>query len=281
MRDLKPQTKKPRVKDNRRKQQKQRFEWRKFLHRGFRVVLFCSSVVMIVVAAVLAGRMLLDWGYFQIETVKVENNRRVSAEEITALSNIKAGSGIFDLDLKRIGRKIEENPWIARASVRRLFPRDVVIYVEERTPVAILNLDYLYYVDSVGEIFKLLEGDDRLDLPVISGLQPEDLQQHPDQAKQQLLEAVGLLQDLAYRQDLKLEEISEVHIDQQGGFSLVTCRGGVPIKLGYRNFASKLDRLEKVFKGLQSRLLALSYIDLNVDERVIVRVQNGLNVEKG
>jgi len=280
MRDLKPQAKKTRVKDNRRKQQKQRIDWRKFLHRGFRVVLFCSSVVMIVVAAVLAGRMLLDWGYFQIESVKVENNRRVSAEEITALSNIKAGSGIFDLDLKRIGRKIEENPWIARASVRRLFPRDVVIDVEERTPMAILSLDYLYYVDTAGEIFKLLEGDDRLDLPVISGLQPEDLQQQPDQAKQQLLEAVGLLQNLAYRQDLKLEQISEVHIDRQGGFSLVTCRGGVPIKLGSMNFASKLDRLEKVFKGLQSRLLALAYIDLNVDDRVIVRVQNGLNVEK-
>jgi cell division protein FtsQ len=281
MRDLKSQAKKTRVKDNRRKQQKQRFDWRKFLHRGFRVVQFGSSVALMVVAAVLAGRMLLDWGYFQVETVKVENNQRISAEDIVALSDIKVGSGIFDLDLKRIGRKIEENPWIAKASVRRLFPRDVVIHVEERNPVAILNLDYLYYVDAAGDIFKLLEASDRLDLPVISGLQPEDLQQNPEQAKQTLLEAVGLLQNLAYRQNLNLEQVSEVHVDQQGGYSLVTYRGGVPIKLGYKNFTSKLDRLEKVFKGLQSRLLALAYIDLNVDDRVIVRVVNGLNVEKG
>jgi len=281
MRDLKSQEKKPRVKNNRRKQQKQRFDWRKFLHRGLRVVQFGSSVALVVVAALLAGRMLLDWGYFRVETVKVENNQRISAEELVALSNIKVGCGIFDLDLKRIGRKIEENPWIAKASVRRLFPRDVVIHVEERNPVAILNLDYLYYVDGAGEIFKLLEASDPLDLPVISGLQPEDLQQNPEQAKQTLLEAVGLIKNLAYRQTLNLEQVSELHVDQQGGYSLLTYRGGVPIKLGYKNFTGKLDRLEKVFKGLQPRLLALACIDLNVDDRVIVRVVNGLNVEKG
>ena len=156
-----------------------------------------------------------------------------------------------------------------------------MILVEERKPVAILSLDYLYYIDDSGKIFKLLEGNDRLDLPVITGLKPEDLQQDPEPAKQKLRETVGLLQALQFRQNLKLEDISEVHVDQQRGYSLITCRGGVPIKLGFQNFSSKLDRLEKVFKGLKSRLLALAYIDLNVDDRVIVRVQNGLNVEKG
>jgi cell division protein FtsQ len=281
MRDLKPQAKQSRQKPNRRKQQKQRLDWRKLLHRGFRVVLFGSSLVMIVVAAVLIGRVLLDWGYFQVETVRVENNQRVSNEEIIALSNIEPGSGIFDLDLKRIGRKIEENPWIATASVHRLFPREVVIRVEERSPMAILNLEYLYYVDAKGDIFKLLDAGDQLDLTVISGLTPDDLQQNPDQSKRRLLEAIGIAKNLEFRDNLNLAQISEVHIDQQGGFSLITYRGGVPIKLGQRNFSSKLDRLEKVFKGLQSRLPALAYIDLNVDDRVIVRVQNGLSVGKG
>jgi cell division protein FtsQ len=281
MLDLKPHAKQNRQKPNRRKPQKQRFDWRKLLQRGFRVVLFGSSLVMIVGAAVLVGRVLLDWGYFQVESVRVEYNQRVSNEEIVALSNIEPGSGIFDLDLKRIGRKIEENPWIAKASVRRLFPREVVIRVEERSPKAILNLDYLYYVDASGEIFKLLEAADQLDMTVISGLTPEDLQQNPEQSKQRLQEAIGIVKNLEFRHSLNLAQVSEVHVDAQGGYSLVTYRGGVPIKLGQRNFAGKLDRLEKVYKGLQSRLPALAYIDLNVDDRVIVRVQNGLKVGKG
>jgi cell division protein FtsQ len=281
MRDLKPQAKQTRQKPNRRKPQKQRLDWRRILQRGFRVVLFGSSLVMIVGAAILIGRVLLDWGYFQVETIQVENNLRVSNDEIIELSNIQPGSGIFDLDLKRIGRKIEENPWIAKASVRRLFPREVVIRVEERSPQAILNLDYLYYVDASGEIFKLLDAADQLDLTVISGLTPEDLQQNPEQAKQRLRDAIGIVKNLEFRHCLNLAQISEVHVDQQGGYSLVTYLGGVPIKLGYRNFAGKLDRLEKVFKGLQSRLPALAYIDLNVDDRVIVRVQKGLSVGKG
>lgn len=280
MLDLKPQAKKPRGKTNRRKKTRQRFDWRRLLRRGFRVLLFTGSAGILVVAALLAGRMLLDWGYFQVATVQVTSHQRVSAEEIVALSNIQLGSGIFDLDLQRIGRKIEENPWIARASVRRQFPRDVLIDVEERQPVAILSLDYLYYVDGSGAIFKSLEASDRLDLPVISGLKPEDLQRNPELAEQHLRDAVGLLKQLTFRQNLKLEDVSEIHIDQQG-FSLVTCRGGIPIRLGQRDFAGKLDRLEKVFAELQSRLLSLAYIDLNVDDRVIVRLQNRLNVEKG
>lgn len=281
MYDLKPQAKKSRNKANRRKQQKRELDWRKLLHKSFRVVLLTSSMALMVFAALLVGRVLLDWGYFQVQIVSVENNRRVSSEDILALSNIVTGSGIFDLDLERIGHKIEEDPWIARADVRRLFPSEVVIRVEEREPIAILNLDYLYYVDASGEIFKLLEGADSLNLPVITGLAPEDLQQRPDQARQRLREAISLLQNLQFRQQLNLDQISEVYIDQQGGYNLITYQGGVPIKLGYRNFVAKLDRLEKVYRGLRSRLQALAYIDLNVDDRVIVRVQNGLGSEKG
>lgn len=280
MLDLKPQVNKPRGKTNRRKKTPRRFDWRRLLRRSFRVLLFTGSTSILVVAALLAGRMLLDWGYFQVATVQVTSHQRVSAEEIVALSNIQIGSGIFDLDLQRIGRKIEENPWIARASVRRQFPRDVLIDVEERHPVAILSLDYLYYVDGSGTIFKALEGSDQLDLPVISGLKPEDLQRNPQAAEQHLRAAVDLLKQLAYRQNLKLTDVSEIHINPQG-LSLVTCRGGIPIRLGQRDFSGKLDRLERVYQELQPRLQSLAYIDLNVDDRVIVRLQNGLNVGKG
>jgi len=281
MRDLKAQAKKTKNRENRRKQQKAPRDWRKLLHLGFRGALLTGSAGLVVGGAVLCGRMLLDWGYFQVEKVRVENNRRVSQDDVLALSNIELGSGIFDLDLKRIGRKIEENPWIAAAEVSRLFPREVVIRIEERAPKAILSLDYLYYVDAGGEIFKLLDAGDSLDLPVITGLSAEQLQSAGGQVRQRLLDAVALLDDLAARRVLKLDNVSEVHIDESGEFELVTACGGIPIRLGYGSFAAKLDRLERVFEGLQPQLMALKYIDLNVADRVIVRVDRDLNVGKG
>jgi cell division protein FtsQ len=46
----------------------------------------------------------------------------------------------------------------------------------------------------------------------------------------------------------------------------------VPVLLGKQGFAVKLNRLEKIYQDLEPRLLALKYIDLNVTDRVIVKV---------
>jgi len=281
MRDLKAPASKGKIRENRRKQQKQPRDWRKLLHRGFRVLLFAGSCVVLIGGGALAGRMLLDWGYFRIETVRVEENRRVSRDEILALSNIELGTGIFDIDLERIGRKIEENPWIATAQVERRFPRGVVIRVNERVPRAIVSLGYLYYVDGGGEIFKLLEAEDRLDLPVITGIDPEQQQKQGIEVREELREALALVDELHGRHQFNLEDVSEVHIDSRRGIDLITFNGGIPVRLGYGDYARKLDRLEKIFAGLELQLQALKYIDLNVTDRVIVRVDGGLKSVKG
>jgi cell division protein FtsQ len=42
--------------------------------------------------------------------------------------------------------------------------------------------------------------------------------------------------------------------------------------MGYSKFSSKLNRLESIYKELEQRLLVLKYIDLNVEDRVIVKI---------
>jgi cell division protein FtsQ len=46
----------------------------------------------------------------------------------------------------------------------------------------------------------------------------------------------------------------------------------VPILFGQDEFDAKLDRLERIYTELEPRLTALHYIDLNVADRVIVKV---------
>ncbi len=281
MRDLKDGKKRSRPRANRRVKKKEPRNWGLLLRRLTRSVLLLSIAGLVVVAAILAGRLLLERGYFRIEKVRVVANQRVATDEIVALSDIRPGDGIFELDLERIGRKIEENPWIARARVRRIFPGEVVIEVKEREPGAILSLGYLYYVDRDGEIFKLLSPEDRLDYPVITGITREDLTRQPARVRRRLRQAMLLLRQLEGRRTLTLEDISEVHIDRDGGFELTTYVGGVPIRLGYGDFTAKLDRLEKVYKELRPQLMALKYIDLNVSDRVIVSVATPQTVGKG
>jgi len=47
---------------------------------------------------------------------------------------------------------------------------------------------------------------------------------------------------------------------------------GVPVVFGRDDFGHKLDQLERIYGELEPRLTALYYIDLNVPDRVVVKV---------
>lgn len=283
MRDFKSQ-KPVKVKGNRRKRQKEPRDWSKFFQRALGIGVLLGKFALFVLllgGAVLAARQIFHSGYFGVAKVRVENLGRVSEEEVVALSDIRPGMNIFDLELEMIGRKIEENPWIATARVERVLPREVVISVRERVPKAVINLGYLYYLDAGGEIFKVLGPEDSIDYPVVTGIDRRTLLENPGDCRKLLAEAVLLLDELAGRRIFSLEDVSELNIDPTDGLTLYTFRGGIPVRMGYSSFSSKLDRLERIYPELEPRLPALKYIDLNVADRVIVKVDSRRTIGNG
>ncbi|MDH4026779.1 MAG: FtsQ-type POTRA domain-containing protein, partial [Desulfuromonadales bacterium] len=179
MRDLKSHKQK-KCKTNRRKQEKQARDWKKLFHRTLRVCIASGSGFLLASGALLTAQMLLESGCFGVKQVRVEHQVRVSKGDILDASDIEIGDSLFDLELHMIGRKIEEHAWIARAEVERSFPDQVVIRVVEREARAIIDLDYLYYVDRAGEVFKMLDAGDELDYPVITGIDRQYLLDNPD-----------------------------------------------------------------------------------------------------
>lgn len=274
MRDLKRQQKtKRKVRQNRKKTEKKQLNLRKLLHRALRIGVASFSGALIVVGGFLVVQLLLASDLFRIEQICVQGGRHLAVEQVVALSDIKPGLNTFSLDLDLIGRKVAENPWVREAQVQRIFPKQIDIRIEERQPVAIINLGYLYYLDDRGEVFKVLESDDSLDYPVVTGFDYQKIEQRDPQSAADLQRIVALLADLTQREKFGLQQISEVHREKSGGIALFTLDGGVRIRLGREAFAKKLDRLERIYAELQPRLPILDYIDLNVDEKVIVRIE--------
>ncbi len=282
MRDLKRQpTVKRKLRQNRKKQQKKPLNLRKFLHRALRIGVVSFSGLLIVVGGVLMVQLLLASDVFRIEQISVQGGHHLSDQKVVALSDIRTGMNTFSLDLALIGSKIEENPWVREARVQRIFPRQVDVQIEERQPVAIVNLGYLYYLDGQGEVFKVLEATDQLDFPVVTGFDYQKVKQCDRTCASDLKLVVALLEELQDRQLFGLEQISEVHREPSGNFALYTLNGGVKVRLGREDFANKLDRLERIYAELQPRLQILDYIDLNVDEKVIVRIERPTQAARG
>ena len=282
MRDLKRnQNTTQKVRVNRRKKTSKPLSWRKILHRSLRIGVTLFSGALLLVGGFFVTQLLLASDLFRVEQVVVEGNNLLKGEQVVALSDIEIGINTFTLDLGLIGRKIEENPWVDTTRVRRIFPRQVVIHIEEREPVAIVNLGYLYYLGKQGEIFKVLDATDNLDYPVITGFEYAKVQAHNGEYGQQLKRVVALLSSLSKRDLFGLNQISEVHFEEGGDLSLFTLDGGVKIKLGTTDYDRKLNRLERIYAQLRPKLKMLEYIDLNVEEKVIVRIERPKQMAKG
>lgn len=251
-------------------------DWSGLFSRVFRFGLALGTASLVLIGGFFGGKLLFESGYFGVERILVENVQRVSRDDILTLSDVHTGMNLLDLDLRMIGKKLEENPWVARAEVQRVLPRDLVIRIKEREPRAVINLGYLYYLDDEGAIFKVLEPQDSLDFPVVTGLERQFLIDNPEAARDLLKQAALLLAGMQNRETFNLKDVSELNISLTGELTLFTCNGGVQILLGRGHFEEKIDRLELIYPDLKKQLMTLKYIDLNVADRVIVKVDNRL-----
>jgi cell division protein FtsQ len=208
--------------------------------------------------------------------MKIDGNRKVSKEQITALSKVDIHSNLMAIDVVQVKSLLESHPWIARAEVSRDWPNRLLITVKEKNPVALLNRNAgLFYMDNKGRIIAAASSSQELDFPVITGLKnytfnPIDSAQTPEI----LQDALGLLK-LASKNNSILPEqnISEIHITENGEMLLYLLERAFPIYMGAdEKISTRYYRLVKVLKDLyKSREFSkVSYIRLDYQKDTIL-----------
>ena len=75
-------------------------------------------------------------GVFHVSEVRVTGNRRLDSAYVVSLSGIGHGDNVLTFDGKAAAARLEEEPWIKRAGIRRHFPDKVELVIEEREAVA-------------------------------------------------------------------------------------------------------------------------------------------------
>jgi len=250
---------------------KKRWDWKKLSIRAVRLFLILSCGVLIAGGTLLLIKIIVDSDHFAVQNIEVIGNKRLASQDVIDLSDIRHGVSTFDLDLEIIGQKLAENDWIRSAHIMRKLPQGIVIEISEREALFIINLDYLYYVDNDGEIFKVLRGGDELNYPLVTGLDRQQLLDEPQRATQRLRQVAAMIRDLQQRKRFNLEWIAQINIDPKGGYTLYTDPLGVPVRVGGSKFSEKIDRLEQIFADVKKRLPVLEYVDLTVPDEVIVK----------
>ncbi|MBI2395442.1 MAG: FtsQ-type POTRA domain-containing protein [Deltaproteobacteria bacterium] len=256
--------------------------WRN-LRLAARVALGVLVVALGVFAAVHARRYVTQSPRFALKDLRISGNRHRSAEQVAQLAGISLGQNVVELDLEGARARLETDPWVERATLLRRLPASVAIEVVERDAAAIVALPSgTWLATPRGELFKKIEADDPLDLPVITGITDGDAASDRDATAQIIRRALDLGADVEHA-GLFGGRVQELAVDVDGGITAVIGRKSASSsvrvvfgKAGYRQKVRLGARIEAEIarRGARPTVVFLDD-DLHAD-RVVVRLVSAL-----
>lgn len=212
-----------------------------------------------------------------INNIEIEGAKRLSRSLVLEQSKVGSGASLLAIRPGQVERALMTHPWIAKAEVSRKWPQSLHLKIQERDPVALVQFgEELLYMDRQGMIFKPLSPGDPHNFPVITGLTPEQFR-HPAGDLPQVVTQAFQLMDVLKKTTppLNLENISEIHVDLERGFTLYANGVGVALDLGLQEYSEKLQKFAQLWPVLVQRglLTKINRINLNYPRRALVTLK--------
>ena len=209
-----------------------------------------------------------------VTRITVQGNQRMSRGEVLGLLDGLSGTSIVMTDLESWRQKLLMSPWVADASIRRMFPGTLAVAIEERQPIGIGRIKgTLYLIDKTGTVIDEFGPNYAdLDLPIVDGLSPKGEEDQPmDQARAAL--AGRLMSELARRPKLA-GQVSQIDVTDSRN-AIVLLKGDTALlRVGDERFTERLQSYLDLMPALRERIPDIDYVDLRFDERVYVRPQS-------
>ena len=219
---------------------------------------------------------LLEDPMFRAREIEVKGGQKIQKDTILSLIDLQGMPNLFTLKLREVVKRIESHPWVEQVQVRKVFPNKIWIQIEERKPIAILQLEELYYIDPKGVIFSPVGDGGPLNYPFLTGLTRQILERDPVYSKHLIMKALEFLRIVNKEKRFPAEEISEIHMERVFGIHYFTKAEGVEVRMGWEEFGEKLQRLSVIWSDLRKREISPVSIDCSdLKKMVVKRSPNG------
>ena len=197
---------------------------------------------------------------FRIAAVSLSGEKHVSRSDIFAAAGVTERASLLFLDVEAARARLKAIPWIADATVRKLYPDRLQITLTEREPFALWQIDgKVSVIASEGTVIGPLSDAKFAGLPFVvgrgAGPKAKDflalLDRHP--AIQDQVRAAILVAER--RWNLKL-------------------KNGIDVRLPEANVAAALDTLAALDRDKRLMTRDIAAIDLRLPDRVTVRLSD-------
>lgn len=198
---------------------------------------------------------------FGIHDIIIEGREKTSLKSLQEQINLNRNDSILKIDLQNLKTKIEDLPWVEKATLKRLyFPNVLQIAIKEKNIVALYQThEHFYPVDRFGNVIKA-DYTPTKPLLVITG----------EGAPQKLFE---LLKITATSPELFARiKAAVLHNERRWDLVFDDFEKGIKVKMPEENFAQAWKKLIKIHNkhGIFKR--KLTFIDLRYPDRVIVTI---------
>lgn len=204
---------------------------------------------------------------FALRRIVIDGARHASAESIRAGVAPHLGRNLFELNLDEIGARSLEDPWVSRASVRRVLPDTLRISVTEREPHAVAIIGGIaHLVDSNGYVIGPTGTGLSENLPVLTGL--------PGRDQEGLVAALGLgvrlLDRLQRASPAFTDGISELELSRADRITVRTVAAGPKLLLDPERVERNILRYLEMRSALAAHVGPMEYVDLRWQDRISV-----------
>ena len=220
---------------------------------------YISIIITIFIIVLIINDKISDTKiYFQISDIRLgQKSLNVNEAEIFKIAEkYLKNKSFFNINLDYLKNSIEKVAWVKNAYIRRSYPNEVIIFIEEYTPVAVWNNDY--YISENGYIFSANKIEKKL--PKISSYSNRNII---------IFEYFSLISDGIRKNKLndKVLLIKENEIRSL----TVLLESNIAIKFGSKNIKERIGIFFKAYKTLKtSDLKKIRYIDM--------RYSNGFSI---
>lgn len=195
---------------------------------------------------------------FRIADVAIAGRKQLSADEVLAIGGVTARHSLLFLDAAAVRDRLKANPWIADATVLKLFPDRLQIDITERTGFALWQLDgQVSVIAEDGAVLETAVPRRFAGLPLVVG-------------KGANLQARDFLATLAYFPKVK-EQVKAMVLVGERRWNL-RLANGLDVRLPEINAAGALTRLARLDQDEQLFSRDITAIDLRLPDRVTVRL---------
>jgi len=218
------------------------------------------------------------------DQIDVRGNHIVAKEDVQKLFVRDRNKSVLRVPLDARRKQVEELPWVEEASLQRVLPNQLKVFITERTPIAFFrNGTELTLIDAHGVLLDRPQGED-FQFPIVTGLSdsmPREEREKRMKTYQEFLRSVELVKAGSS------DKVSELDLSNPRDLrAVLTGLGngdgahGVTVHFGQNEFTKKYQMLVENFPQWQASAGQVRSIDLQYSKQVVVNPDTNTTASK-